>query len=37
MRMELHPTLANVLEDFQENYVNGNHPFVPIVLQERCA
>lgn len=37
MRMELHPSLASVLVDFQGNYVNGNPPFVPIVLQERCA
>ena len=35
VRMALHPSLASVLVDFQGNYVNGNHPFAPIVLQER--
>lgn len=37
VRTELHPSLASVLVDFQGNYVNGNHLFVPIVLQERCV
>lgn len=31
VRMELHPSLASVLMDFQGNYVNGNRLFVPIV------
>jgi len=35
--MELHPSLASVLVDFQGNFVNGNRLFVQIVLQERCV
>ena len=31
VKMELHPSLASVLMDFQENYVNGSDLFVVIV------
>jgi len=37
VRMELHPSLAFVLVDFQGNSVNDNHLFVPVVLQKRCV